>query len=461
MKNNKGTVIVEADNDVDDLKRRLHAVLGDSRVAREHIFLVSAEAHHDLVRELLETEFPALPLATLSGDPVMDVSRVFNYVKTATVGFLRVGASYTTPQWDVLESDGNALAVWVPDTSFPENTATSYGTPVRSWIGSTNLLRRLGASIPFLDWNVMRLAEVARRANLDFRWSSVCGANGETVVEPAGCDTPPLSLKARVIAIVPHYKCEPWLDDCLYSLVRQTQPLTGIVVVDDNSSEPPVEIVSRYPQVTLLRAVENSGPYKLTQQVINETVCDAYLFQDADDWASDDRVKVLLSEAERTGAELIGSQMWQVFKDGEEIVPIYYPLDVSQAYLRHQRHPIVHGTTLVTRNLVKRAGGFSTAMRFGGDSEFLRRVGFTARIVNATRFCYFQRMRAGSLTRDPVTGLGSPARLAVMADIREWVERNRPALLAGDFQSVRPYKVGPPVALEHLLGPTLSEISAA
>lgn len=458
MNNNTGTVLIEADSDIADLNRRLRAVL-NSTVARPQIVLVCAESHRNLVEESFSVEFPPLPLVTLSGDAATDLARLFDHVKTATVGFLRVGASYTTPQWKLLDADAPALAVWVPDTPFPADTARTYGTPVRSWLGSADLLRRLGASIPFLDWNLMRLAAIAKSANMPFRWSSVCAVSTEPADEPPACDFAPLSLSSSVIAIVPHYKCEPWLDECLYSLVRQTQPLAGIVVVDDHSPDPPVEIVRRYPQVTLLRAVENSGPYRLTQQVIDETVCDAYLFQDADDWCTDDRVKVLLSEAQRTGADLTGSQMWQVFNDGAEIIPINYPLDVSRAYLSHQRHPIVHGTTLVTRDLVRRAGGFSTALRFGGDSEFLRRVGFKARIVNSTRFCYFQRMRAGSLTRNPDTGLGSPARLALMADIRQWVERNRPALLAGNIEAVRPYKLAGPVTLEHLLGPTLSELS--
>ena len=459
MNSNTGTVIIEADRDVDDLRRRLRLVLDDSAVAREHILLVCDESDREVVQQILATEFPPLPLVTLSTDPVADVAHIFNEVKNTTVGFLRAGASYTNPQWRVLEADRSALAAWVPYMPFPEETARSYGTPVRSWLGSTDLVRRLGTSIPFLDWNVMHLAEVAKRSKVDFRWSSVNAISTQPEVEPAAGDFVPLSLDSSVIAIVPHYKCEPWLDDCLYSLVTQTQPLAGIVVIDDNSPEPPVDIVRSYPEVTLLRAVENSGPYRLTQQVIDETVCDAYLFQDADDWSTPDRVKVLLTEAERTGAELIGCQMWQVFKDGEEIIPIYYPLDVSRAYRRHQRHPIVHGTTLVTRDLVQRVGGFSTGMRFGGDSEFLRRVAFTARIVNSTCFCYFQRMRDGSLTRAAETGLGSPAREAVMADLRKWMERHRSALLAGDIQAVRPYAVAAPVRLEHLHGPTLDELS--
>src|SRR5829696_8105989 len=52
-----------------------------------------------------------------------------------------------------------------------------------------------------------------------------------------------INRRSSVLAIVPHYKCEAWLGDCLDSLVKQTHPLDGIAVVDDGSGEPPIDIV--------------------------------------------------------------------------------------------------------------------------------------------------------------------------------------------------------------------------
>ena len=65
-------------------------------------------------------------------------------------------------------------------------------------------------------------------------------------------------------------------------------------MIDDASDEPPLEIVARLPHVTLLHADRNVGPYRLVQQVIEETDYDAYLFQDADDWSAPDRLEQLL-----------------------------------------------------------------------------------------------------------------------------------------------------------------------
>jgi glycosyltransferase involved in cell wall biosynthesis len=109
-----------------------------------------------------------------------------------------------------------------------------------------------------------------------------------------------LPLDARVVALVPHHACEAWLEHCLASLVAQTRPLDGIVVIDDASAEPPAHIVARFPGVTLLTAASNVGPYRLVQQVIDRTDADAYLFQDADDWSAPDRLERLLLASSRT-----------------------------------------------------------------------------------------------------------------------------------------------------------------
>ena len=78
---------------------------------------------------------------------------------------------------------------------------------------------------------------------------------------PAGSDqSTHLHRDSTVLALIPHFKCEEYLDDCLAGLLAQTRPLDGIVVIDDASDDPPVSIVRRYPQVTLMSAAGTAGP---------------------------------------------------------------------------------------------------------------------------------------------------------------------------------------------------------
>lgn len=271
-----------------------------------------------------------------------------------------------------------------------------------------------------------------------------------------------LGPQSRVLALIPHFKCEDWLDDCLSSLAVQTRPLDGIVVIDDASETPPIEIVSRHPGVTLLHAAENVGPYRLVQQVIDDSDYDAYLFQDADDWSASDRLEKLLEGAAATGAELIGSQEIRVFCDEPEAVPIQWPLD-GNGPLEDQptAFTCLHPTSLVSRDLVQAIGGFSSGLRFGGDAEFLRRAHWIATVANVPHYGYLRRIRQDSLTTAPATAIGTPARKELMEETFARARTNHELVDQGLEPDLSPLRTRGPVKLQRLCGPPLHGMTGA
>ncbi|UGS35715.1 glycosyltransferase [Capillimicrobium parvum] len=274
---------------------------------------------------------------------------------------------------------------------------------------------------------------------------------------PSSGSPHPLGLDSTVLAIIPHYRCEEWLPDCLESLVRQTRPPDGIVVIDDASDEPPIEIVRRFPQVTLLQSSSNAGPYRLVQQIIEATDYDAYLFQDADDWSAPDRLEQLLRHAQETGAELLGTQEVRVFCDEPEVTPVAWPLDVNAPFAeKPTAFPLLHPTSIVSRDLVMRLGGFASGLRFSGDAEFLRRARFVTDVANIPHHGYHRRIRAGSLTTAPETGLQSPERKRVMEMLWERARSNAELVAQGGEPDLEPIAVARPVRLSQLIGPRLS-----
>jgi glycosyltransferase involved in cell wall biosynthesis len=261
---------------------------------------------------------------------------------------------------------------------------------------------------------------------------------------------------SSVLALVPHFCCEEWLPDCLEALVSQTRPPEGIVVIDDASPDPPTGIVTRFPQVTLLQATENVGPYRLVQTVMEQTSYDAYLFNDADDWSMPERLESLLGEARETGAELVGSWEVRVFLQEGDVIPVTYPRDVNEALRKDPTaFPLLHPTSLVSRRLVHRIGGFASGMRFSGDAEFLRRAAHAARVVNVPQYLYLRRKREGALTTDSRTGLRSPARRRVQRKLWDRARFNAARVAAGRRPDLRPLTVAGPVELRHLTGPPL------
>ena len=262
-----------------------------------------------------------------------------------------------------------------------------------------------------------------------------------------------LNSRSRILAIVPHYQCEQWLTRCLASLVRQTRPLDGIVVVDDGSHTPPISIVKQFPNVTLLASTENGGPYRLVQQVIEETDYDGYLFQDADDWSGRDRLEKLLAGAELTGAELVGCWELRMYASRPKVlVPVYYyPQDVNTAYREQPRYYLLHPSSLVSRSLVMRLGGFATGLRFGGDHEFLSRAVFAAKVRNVPEYCYFRFKRANSLSTSTTTGINSPARLKLRSEIVARARANFMAVAQGEKPDLEPLLKAEPPRLRRII----------
>ncbi|HWI22226.1 MAG TPA: glycosyltransferase [Baekduia sp.] len=266
----------------------------------------------------------------------------------------------------------------------------------------------------------------------------------------------PLHPDSTVLAIIPHFKCEEWLEDCLASLTEQTRPLDGIVVIDDASEEPPIDIVRKFPTVTLLHAERNVGPYRLVQQIIEETDYDAYMFQDADDWSAPERLEVLLRAAGETGAELLGAQEIRVFCDEPEVTPIAWPLDVAGEFAaKPTAFPLLHPTSIVARDLVMRLGGFASGLRFSGDAEFLRRARFVTEVINVPEHLYFRRIRRHSLTTAPETGLQSPERKRVMEMLWARARHNAELVELGAQPHLEPWEQQKPVGLAKRTGPPL------
>jgi glycosyltransferase involved in cell wall biosynthesis len=264
-----------------------------------------------------------------------------------------------------------------------------------------------------------------------------------------------LSLDATVLAVIPCFDCDPWLDQCLRSLTAQTRPLDGIVVVDDASGRPPIEITSRYPTVTLLASSENVGPFALLQEVIRATAYDGYLLQDADDWSAVDRLELQLGAACASGAELVGSQELRVRAGQQGLSAVCYPLDVNEALKDGPANALLNGASLLARGLVMRLGGFASGLRFGADTEFLFRAHHAGRIVNVPYFSYFRRMHRGSLTANPLTGMGSPPQEELASLLEDRARENVRRVRSGQGPILTPHCVRPIPHFRHLCGPPL------
>jgi len=355
----------------------------------------------------------------------------------------------------------SALAPWLPSPRFPTETAQASSDVAMAWLAGTDLVAASWAGWPQdRPWSLLDIAADLERQRIPFSWQVWAGVTESWTKSwvPSWPDipTPPRSPSSpTVLAMVPHYRCELWLRRCLAALVNQTRPPDGIVVVDDGSPVPPAEIVAEFPTVTLLTAPATVGPYRLVQQVIQDTAYDYYLFQDADDWSFADRLAHLLAAAEHTQADLIGTQELRWDSQLGHLIPVHYPLDVNLALAEKPGHPLLHPTSLVRRQLVMKVGGLATGLRFGGDTEFLLRAAWVGRILNLPSYGYLRQKRPHSLTTAPHTGLGSPARHALLQTLKQRFYDNQAAHRQSQPLDLTPLSQFPAIPLQHHSGPAL------
>jgi GT2 family glycosyltransferase len=260
-------------------------------------------------------------------------------------------------------------------------------------------------------WQANGLALIAAVQNWPDppRWQSIpLRAPGS---EPAARPSAPgLTRDSSVLAVISFYGCEAWLHACLTSMSQQTRPPENIVVIDDCSPALPRPLLAPFPNVTLLSTARNVGPEKILNNIIAVTDYAAYLVQDADDWSAHDRLELSLQAAEDTGAELVGTQEFRFDLARQALALCAYPADVNLAMAHRIAHHVLHGASFIARALAVKIGGFDERLKLCADIDFIARAWHAGRIVNLPSFCFFRRVRAGSLTSHPLTGYQSNAR---------------------------------------------------
>ena len=416
---------------------------------------IPAQLHRGIILQASEAKSLQCTTGSLTTIPGRSLSQAFHALKAKWIAYIPLNFPPLPPLPlpQCLEHHGEIpfLAPWVPTAQLPRETAKASLYNIFAWMATASLVQ---ASLPSLTgntpWQLMALVAYLEENEISFRWHviaepTILVANRNQVMAP----------RASVLAIIPHFRCDRWLRRCLASLVNQSRPPDGIVVIDDGSQAPPCEIVAAVPGVTLLSSDQNVGPYRLVQQIIEDTEYDYYLFQDADDWSSFDRLAKLLDLAAQTGADLIGTQEIRVDVTSLNLTSVNYPLGVNQALLEKPGHPLLHPSSLVRRHLVMKLGGFATGLRFGGDTEFLLRAALVGRILNVSDYGYFRQKRPNSLTTAPHTGLESPARKTLLQTLKQKACANSLAMHQQRPPDLTPLTQAPRVKLRHLVGAPL------
>lgn len=224
----------------------------------------------------------------------------------------------------------------------------------------------------------------------------VARTTGERAV-PAG---------TSVSVIVPVWNVEPFLRECLDSVVGQTIGLDRLelIAVDDGSTDGSGRILdeyaARYPQVTVIHEPNSGGPGRPRNVGLDRATGRFVFFLDADDYLGVEALERLVAMADRNESDIVlgkivgieGRRVYRttgVFATNEDRAPLEAAYTSSNVL------------KLFRRSFLERVGlRFGEGIAGGEDGDFMARVYLEAATISvvADYDCYFTRRRAGSQT---------------------------------------------------------------
>lgn len=107
----EGTLIVEADSNLDDLGRRLEAVVYSNGADRRDVLVVCRAADRPVVEPFVFTRYRPVELLSVAS-PENDVltEHVLRRVRTERFAFLKVGSEFAEPDWEHKAGSSNLSA---------------------------------------------------------------------------------------------------------------------------------------------------------------------------------------------------------------------------------------------------------------------------------------------------------------------------------------------------------------
>jgi CDP-glycerol glycerophosphotransferase len=218
-------------------------------------------------------------------------------------------------------------------------------------------------------------------------------------------DVPIASRSAKripvVSVIVPVFDVEPYLRECLESVMAQTLGFDRIevIAVDDGSTDGSGAILDEYAttaRVTVVHESRSGGAGRPRNVGLDMATGRYVFFLDADDYLGTEALERLVDTAERNGSDIVIGKMVQV--GGRRLQTIAFRkqadrADLERAYLSGSVQK------LFRRSLIERLGlRFQEGISRLEDGAFMAQIYPRARRISVVNDydCYFLRRRPGS-----------------------------------------------------------------
>lgn len=216
-----------------------------------------------------------------------------------------------------------------------------------------------------------------------------------------------IKCEPKVSIVVPAYNVEPYIENCIESIIKQTYKNIEIIAVDDGSEDSTPRLLDQLAmQHKMLRVIhkDNSGVSAARNDGMDVSTGEYLTFVDGDDYLAPDFVEYMMGIVNQTGSEFCLSKCCftkknedQTIKDKIEI------LNQSDATALLLSPAIIVGcwNKIFKKSLlVERGIRFSTELFYGEGLRFITTVSQCANCIGVgkRKIYYYRRNNALSAT---------------------------------------------------------------
>lgn len=218
-----------------------------------------------------------------------------------------------------------------------------------------------------------------------------------------------------VSMIVPIYKVEKYLGQCIESLIAQTYRNLQIILVDDGSPDRSGEICEEYAgkdERILVIHKENGGLSDARNAGIERADGEWFCFIDSDDFIAPDMVERLYQMATEYQAKLAWCAVEEVEEDAaypfeiskksteNEKITVYTPVEAEkQFYTMNKQQCLITCNKLFHRSLYETIR-FPKGKLYEDGYTIYRTIYIAQKVVTTSRPLYYYRQRRGSIMAD-------------------------------------------------------------
>ena len=131
----------------------------------------------------------------------------------------------------------------------------------------------------------------------------------------------PITSKERISVVVPVYKVEDYLDDCVRSIINQTHSDLEIILVDDGSPDKCPEICEEWAKKdNRIKVIhkKNGGLSDARNAGIDIATGQYLAFVDSDDWIRPEMYEKMLLALKKESADFCSCSIHCFYEDGRE-----------------------------------------------------------------------------------------------------------------------------------------------